>query len=211
MVPMSALTARECIWRPRPCPCPIHLQQNGRVTGRYSFRNVQDVEPCAIRSDWLQSRITALYFTLQCAILCLELSGLRCTPHDRYERIVLKRLLDIVESAVIHRRYGTLERSLRRHQNDRYVRILRLGRGQHIEPADSRHAYVRDDDIGLYRRDLIEPLLAAEGDMRGKPLVLEEDSECIYYRGFVIDNEDGRPRLLRFHSRVPVWLSGVRS
>jgi hypothetical protein len=49
-------------------------------------------------------------------------------PHDGDQLVVAERLLDVVEGTLVHRLHGGLQRRLRRHENDRRVRI-RFTRG----------------------------------------------------------------------------------
>ena len=55
---------------------------------------------------------------------------------------------------------------------------------------------------GIERRDLLEPLLAAERDVRREALVLEEDAERLENPGLVVDDEHGRAGGWRDHASI---------
>ena len=68
----------------------------------------------------------------------------------------LERLLHVVEGADLHRLDRRVDRSERRHQDDRRVRLERLGRAQHVHAVAATHLQVAQDDVVLPLVELLD-------------------------------------------------------
>ena len=117
---------------------------------------------------------------LERLVLDAQLAMLGGAAQDRDQLVVAERLLDVIEGAFVHRLHRRLQRGLRRHEDDRHVRILLPRRGEDLDAADVRHADVGEDDVrDSTRAMLLEPRLAAVRDVRREALVAQQDVERI--------------------------------
>src|SRR5829696_1428767 len=109
---------------------------------------------------------------------------------DGEELVVSERLLDVIESPLVHRLHRRLQRRLRRHQDHRGVGILLARRGEDLDPAHVRHANVGEDDVRLERRELREPLSTAVRGVRVEAGVAQQDPERLEDSLLVVDDQD---------------------
>ncbi len=60
------------------------------------------------------------------------------------DRVLLERLLDVIERARLDRLDGLAHRAVRRDHDDRHVRVVPRGRAQDLHAVGPRHAQIRD-------------------------------------------------------------------
>src|SRR5438128_983418 len=127
---------------------------------------------------------------LQLRVLGLEQALLRGAPADGYEIVVRERLLDVVESALVHRLDGGLERGLRGHEDHRRLGVLVPDRGQNVRARDTGHLDVGEDDVGRRRLQLLQAGLAALRGGHVEAFALEENPEHIQDPHLVVDHKN---------------------
>ncbi len=111
---------------------------------------------------------------------------------DRDDLVVDERLLDVVVRARVHRLDGRAQVGLRGHEDDGDVGVARARRGEHVESTDARHADIGEDDVGVGRLQLLQPLLSSLRDDGIEALVLEEDAKGVEDPHLIVDDEDAR-------------------
>jgi hypothetical protein len=75
----------------------------------------------------------------------------------------LERLRHVVEGADAHRLDGGVDRAERSHQDDRRVRMQRLGRAQHVEAVRPAHLEIAEHDVERALVQLLDGGVAVRG------------------------------------------------
>ena len=173
----------------------LALNEHGRIGRRDGLDEVQHVEPRLADADGTRIAVPlgAADRLLERLVLDAKLAVLGGAPQDRHQLVVAERLLDVVESALVHGLHGGLQGGLRRHEDDRHVRI-RLARGrQDLDAADVGHPDVGQHDVRPELADAVEARLAAVRHVRGESLVAQQDVEGVENARLVVDDEDRGP------------------
>src|SRR5436309_2429246 len=110
---------------------------------------------------------------------------------DRHEVVVGKRLLDVVERALVDRLDRALQRRLRGHQDDRGFGVLLAHRGKNVGAGDTRHLDVGEHDVGRRRLQRLETRLAPLRGDDVEPFALQEDAEHVQDPQLVVDDQNG--------------------
>ena len=113
-------------------------------------------------------------------------------PHAQREIGQPERLLQVVAGALAQRLDRRLDGRVARHEDDRRARVQRAGLLEHLQPADTRHDDVCDDDVKLLLLDPSQRLLAAAGRGHTVSFGLEEDSQSVLRGGLVVHDENRR-------------------
>ena len=111
-------------------------------------------------------------------------------------------LRHVVEGAEVVRLARALDRAVRRHEDDlrRERPVRERAEALHdVHAGEARHLEVRQDDLGPDLRGLRESFAAVGRGRHAIALVLEDHRERLALVLLVVDDEEGRLRLLRAH------------
>ena len=128
---------------------------------------------------------------LELLVLRLEATDLGRAPAQGHDLVVGERLRHVVERALVHRLDRGLQRSLRRHQDDRRFGVLLLRGREDFDPGDAGHLDVGEDEVGGGGLELLEPRFAALRRRYVEALVLEQDAQGVEDPLLVVDDENG--------------------
>src|SRR5258708_3974196 len=172
----------------------LALDQHGRFGGCDGFGQAQHIEPASRVADGTGARGSFAAFDLlaERPVLDTQLAVLRRAFEDGEELVVVKRLLDVIEGALVHRLHGALQRGLRRHQNDGRVGVLLPRGGKDLDAADVGHADIREHDVRLDRTEALESLTATTSRVRVEARIAQQDAERFENARLVVDHENGR-------------------
>ena len=108
-----------------PCPFPIRPDEHRGIGRRDGLDEPENVEPRLARADRPRDAAALVAPDRLLQRLCSrrEASVLGGAAQDRDQLVVAERLLDVIEGAFVHRLHRRLQRRLRRHENDRHVRV----------------------------------------------------------------------------------------
>src|SRR5258708_33546001 len=172
----------------------LTLNQHGRFGGGDRFGQAQHIEPASRVADGTGTRGSFAAFDLlgKRPVLDARLAVLGRSLEDGEELVVVKRLLYVIEGALIHRLHGTLQRGLRRHQNDGRVRVLLPRRSKNLDAADVGHADIGEHDVRLDRAEALQSLAATARRVRVEARIAQEDAERFQNALLIVDDENRR-------------------
>src|SRR6185437_12622076 len=172
----------------------LALNEHDGVGGSDGLRQTKHGEPRLAAPHRRAHAVLPLTLDLllERLVLHAQLTMLGRAPENRNDLVVDEWLLDVMVRALVHRLNRGAEIRLSRHEYHGHERILRARRRQYLEAAHVRHAHIREHDVRRERRDLLEPLLAAERYVGGEALVLEQNAKGLEDSGLVVDDEHAR-------------------
>ena len=95
--------------------------------------------------------------------------------------------------ALLHRSHGVLDRSIRRHHDDRPLGVLLLDGLEKLQAIAVRQHHVQDDKIGILFLDQCQSIPGARGEQGLVAGPAEETAENILNHRLVVhDNDPGR-------------------
>ena len=124
--------------------------------------------------------------------------GLR--PHDRQQPLVVPRLLDEVARAAAHRLDRHVDRSPRRHHDNRQRFVGRVNPLQQVEPffagrRVARVVEVHQDDVVVLELHRAKQLLRRRRRVDDVALRLQQQAQRLEHIGLIVADQDARRRL----------------
>ena len=165
--------------------------EDGRAARRRLDDQVEDLlHPRAAADDAGELVVARLQVLLEGDVLGHQPPALDGVVEDDQHLVVLERLGDVVERALLHRADRRLHRGERRHHDHRQLVVDRPHRVEDLQPVHLRHHHVGDDGVERRRARQFEPVATGRGDAHGVALAGQQRLEDLAHDLFVVDDED---------------------
>ena len=133
--------------------------------------------------------IARLQVLAQRHVLGDQLAPLDRVLQDDQHLVVLERLGDVVERALLHRRDRAFHRRVGGDHQDRQFLVVLLQLVEDLQPVDAGHHHVDDDGIERQRLGEVEAFLAGRGQAHAVALALQQRAQDVPHHFFVVDDE----------------------
>ncbi len=194
---MNALSARaEWRWNARATsslPVPLLARdEDGRAAGRRARDEiVHDLHLRTATDDLVEAMRARSQPVAQLPVLAHEPAALHGVAQDREHLVVLERLREVVERALLGRRDGIVDRPVRRDHHDRQLVIQTADLFQDFQAVLVRQHEIEQDGIELAVGQPVEAALGRGGRRHAIAFDDEQRFERFADDLLVVDDQDG--------------------